>query len=54
MQLNAYLVSNSTDVYSYIPSRVPNPNHHHSFPFQTLSAAVFPAVEVSAFKALNT
>ncbi len=49
-----YLLSNSTDIHSNVPTRVPNPNHHHSFPLQALSIAVIPAVEISAFKALNT
>lgn len=51
---SVHLLSNSTDFHSKIPSRVPDPDHHHSFPLQILSISVVPAVEISAFKALNT
>lgn len=49
-----YLLSNSTDIHSNITSRVPNPNHHHSFPLHIVSTAIIPAVKIVAFKALNT
>ena len=49
-----YLFCNSTYVDCNIAARIPNSNHDHPFPLQTISIAIFPTMEVFSIKSLNT